>query len=389
MRLSMVLAAFWLGLSCLMPAHAVTAADALLAQANAALASGQYPEVKTLASTGLSEPALPDLTRSRLLMARGLAQQALGSADEALVDFTTALQTGALQGEERARAFFARGLSLDGQGRLDTAIGDYSAALRTAPRASYALNNRANVYRRQGRFTEAKRDYAAALAADTPNPQYPWYGLGQIAEIEGDPQAARGLYSRALAADPDFQLARERLQALGAASLEGDMPTDAGIVVLKPPTASKDASIVLRPPPSPGDAAPFALKPPSARAAVPPTPVAETRQPQPRRAATATPSMPPPGLGMPLRPAIAESVPATGPLVQLGAWRSEAEARTGWAAAQAMADGLLDGQQPVIVRADIPASGTFYRLRVPARGAAGAFCTVLEGKGLACLPVRD
>lgn len=76
-------------------------------------------------------------------------------------------------------------------------------------------------------------------------------------------------------------------------------------------------------------------------------------------------------------------------LVQLGSWRSEAEARTGWGVAQASVDGLLDGLTPMIVQAAVPGRGTFYRLRVRSRGAPGAFCASLERRGLACLPVRD
>jgi tetratricopeptide (TPR) repeat protein len=377
MRLRVFLVMMWLGLWSVIAAHAATAADAILTQANTALVSGQYSEAKTLAATALSEPALPELTRSRLMVVRALAQQALGVAEDALLDFTIALQGGALQGEERARALFARGLSLDGQGRLEAALGDYSAALAVSSRATYALNNRSNVYRRQGLLAEAKRDYAAALAAETPNPQYPWYGLGQIAENEGDIQTARGLYARALAYDPGFQLALERLQVLGAAEV-GSVSADAGIIVLRPPRPKAETAIALLPLSAHTDPVAIALKPPPAWAAVPLTPASRRDAPLPQ-----------PGRGMPLRPAIAEGASLTGPMVQLGAWRSEAEARTGWAAARAGADGLLDSLTPVIVRADLPLRGTYYRLRVPARGTPGAFCSSLEGKGLKCLPVQN
>jgi tetratricopeptide (TPR) repeat protein len=385
MRLLGVMAGLWLGGLALAPVQAATAADAILVQASAALASGQYPEAKMLASTGLSEPALEALIRSRLLVIRGLAQQALGDADEALLDLTTGLQGAPLQGEERARALFARGLSLDGQGRLEAAIGDYSAALKFSPHAAYALNNRANVYRRQGRFAEAKRDYTAALAANTPNPQYPYYGLGQIGEAEGDAQAARGFYSRALKADPGFALARERLQSIGAPLEEAaEMPTDAGVIVLRPPPR-EDAPFVLRPPSAASTARAQSVQPSGGLlGAVPPTPVADV--PRPRR--TLAPA-PPPGRGAPLRPAITEGVPAATGLVQLGAWRSEAEARAGWAVAKAGAEGLLDGLPPVIVTVVLPERGTFYRLRVKARGPATSFCASMARRGLACLPVRD
>lgn len=90
----------WLGLCFLAAAQAATAVDEMLIQAKAALASGQYPEGKTLATTALSEPALPDLIRSRLLIVRGLAQQAVGAADETLLDFTLGLQGVVLQDDK-------------------------------------------------------------------------------------------------------------------------------------------------------------------------------------------------------------------------------------------------------------------------------------------------
>lgn len=68
---------------------------------------------------------------------------------------------------------------------------------------------------------------------------------------------------------------------------------------------------------------------------------------------------------------------------------SRAEAESGWEAAQKTAGGLLEGLSPVIVTVALPGRGTFHRLRVPAPGAAGAFCRALSGRGLACLPVGD
>jgi tetratricopeptide (TPR) repeat protein len=383
MRRAVTFMALWLGMMIPAPVLAVGAADAILVQANAAITSGQYEAARTLAVSGLAEPGQDVLTRCRLLVTRGLAHQALGNTEQALVDFTEALQGTILSGEERARALFARGLTLDVQGRLDLAVGDYSAALSFVARAPYALNNRANVYRRQGRFAEARRDYTAALEANTPDPQYPNFGLGQIAEAEGDLQAARFFYSRALTADPAFALARARLAAMGA-PVEGlaGLPTDTGIIVLRPPgTRTAEAPVVLKPPPEEKIGARPAVPSPSS-----PTPIVRVAEP-------ARPAQPRPGQGAPLRPAIMENsppaAPAAGPLVQLGAWRSEAEAQAGWVAAQGAAGGLLDGLTPVIVTVVLPGRGTFHRLRVRAQGAAGSFCRALETRGLACLPVRD
>jgi tetratricopeptide (TPR) repeat protein len=363
MRFRGIFLILWLGLAGLMPAHAAGAADAVLAEVSAALAGGQYQAAITVAGSGLAEAGLDDLTRARLLVVRGLARQALGANDDALADFTLALSIAALPPSERARALFARGVSLDSLGRLDSAAGDYSAVLTLQPDASYALNNRANVYRRQGRLENARRDYGAALQGANPNAQYPYFGLGQIAEAQGDMEMARGYYNKALAAAPGFPLALERLQALGTPA-EGvaGLPADTGVIVLKPPGARPAMPLTLHRPEDRRD-----------QASVP----GRNAEPVPQPGST-------------LRPTIVEGAPAQsgGTLVQLGAWRSEEEARSGWAVAQQNAGGLLSGASPFIVRAEIPGRGTFWRLRVAPRGAAAEFCARLAGRGLACIPVR-
>jgi tetratricopeptide (TPR) repeat protein len=344
----------------------------MLAQAGVALASGQYAAADMLAAGGLEQSGLNDIVRGRLLVIRGLAAQAQGQSDEALVYFTRALQGVALQGKERARALFARGLSLDGAGRLKEAIGDYSAALTVAPGAAYALNNRANVFRRQGQLDLAKRDYAAALAANTPNPQYPYYGLGQIAEAEGDMPVAQNFYRRAVAADPHFQLALERLRAMGPpAEGPAGLPTDTGVILLRSPQVrEREAPVVLQPPRTQQAAVPAAIP-----------------RRSPIQPVVSPPAPPPPGRGAPLRPAIVEG--AREAMVQLGAWRSEAEARVGWAVAQSMAADVLGELSPLIVRADLPGRGIYYRLRIAVSGSVSQICAVLMQKGLACIPAHD
>ncbi len=370
MRQSGVFLALWLGLCG--PALAA-AADAVLSEVTAALAAGHYKDAVTVAGSGLGEPGLDDLTRSRLLIVRGLAQQALGSNDDALVDFTQGLSIAALPEQERSRALFARGVTLDSLGRLEDAAGDYSAVLRLAPGATYALNNRANVRRRQGRLDEAKRDYLAALTAANPNPQYPYFGLGQVAEKQGDAEVARGYYNKALAAEPGFPLALERLQAMGApAEGPAGLPADTGLIVLKPPSARRNPAIRAAPPARSVPAAG-----PRAGTGLPPVPAPAARS----------------SLGAPLRPMIVEGPPRQeqikGALAQLGAWRSYDEARQGWAVAQDRAGGQLDGLEPVILRAEVPGRGVYWRLRVAPKQPLGKFCAALTRSGLGCIPARD
>lgn len=400
----------------LTPASAVRAAPAsvLIAEVQAALDKGDASQAANLAQTGLKEAGPAE--RGRLLLYRGLAQELLGATDAAVTDFTQALASNALPPEERAQAFLQRGFLRDGLGKLDLATADYSAVIAMkGDSLATALNNRANIYRRQNRLMEARRDYLAALSAGGGKPQYSYYGLGQIAEALHDNLTARSSYARALAADPDYSLASERLAALGGAP-EGTL-ADADKVTLRSPTqaaspadaargfkvateASKepDGTIVLRPPrprsgdnyrQSPNNPSPnnVVLHPPAAPMRAQVRPIAERLV----RAAP-LPSKKPalrPALDQRERAPVQASAPAGGPEVQLGAWRSQAEAEAGWDKAKVRAPGILGSLRPQIVTVELPGRGLYHRLRVsPAGQSQKALCDSLVAAGLACIPIR-
>lgn len=334
------------------------ATAAPFAEISAALASANGAEAVRLAEQGLNETGLSGADRARLLADRGFGRNLQGDKDGALADLTQALDTGSLTTTEQARLYLERGLILDSQGKLDDAVGDYGAALRLAPASAPALNNRANVFRRQNKFEDARRDYLASLAADNPAPEYPYYGLGQIAESQGNLQEAKNFYSRALAANPAYGLAAQRLAALGGA------PATAKPITLKPPkTVAAEKPLVLHPP-----AAKF-----QAAASAP-------------RVADAAPA----GQDLALRPALDNSepqqrqAPPGGQLAQLGAWRSQAEAEQGWQRDVRQAGDTLSGFSPLIVTVDLPGRGRFYRLRV-ATADARQLCAALQGQDVPCI----
>jgi tetratricopeptide (TPR) repeat protein len=348
-------------------AQAAPAADAVIAEAGAALDGGDAAQAQRLADSGLAETGLSTLQRGRLWLDRGLARELQGSSQDAMVDFTAAIETHALPPDERAQALLQRGFLLDGLNRLDDAAKDYSAAIALkTPALSTALNNRANVYRRQGRMEEARRDYQAALGAGTARAQFPYYGLGQIAEARQDKDAARQFYAKAVAADPGYRLASERLAALGGPPQATLAEPD--VITLHPPAphppeqtaAPSAAAIILHPPPSARRLAP--------------------RRAQPGQGATQA-------AGPGLRPALDGPAADGGPEVQLGAWRSEPEAQAGWDRAKQTAGKALDGHAAHVVRAEIPGKGIYFRLRVDAANPAG-LCASLRVARLDCVPVR-
>ena len=179
-------------------------------------------------------PSLSPLEWNRSLIARGRVSEKLGQNEDAMADYTLAIESHALPADEQARALFDRGLLFDGLSRLDEALADYSASLGLSPQFAAALNNRGNVYRRLGRMAEARRDYLAALEAGNPQSQFSYYGLGEVAEAEGGKSEAKEFYAKALAADPKYDLARDRLAALSS----GEQ-----MVRLEPPTPNSASDV--------------------------------------------------------------------------------------------------------------------------------------------------
>lgn len=384
-------------------AWSAPATEALIAETQAALDRGDAQHAANLADDALKAETLSTVERGRLCLYRGLAEELLGSRDPAMRDFTAALGTSALPVEEREQALLQRGFLRDGLGQLDEAAKDYSAVIALKGESvATALNNRANIYRRQKRFMDAQRDYQAALSAQGGKQQYSWYGLGQIAEAEADMPGARRFYAKAVAADPGYALASERLEALGG-PLEGAITDPQDKIVLHPPKANAgakpvlevtkeaDGTIVLHPPQNAAAALalPVALKAPRHEISNPfsDAPPAHKRSvakvalrpalDQPARRRHAPEPEPEPGRG--------------GAEVQLGAWRSESEASAGWQKARLRAGEALNGISPHIVTADLPGKGRYFRLRVAitAGQSQSAFCAGLSAKGVACLPARD
>lgn len=348
-------------------ALAATATAAMIAEVQAALDKGDAQHAANLADSALKDGGVSQSERAGLLLYRGLAHELRGEHDDALADFTASLQIHAMPPEEREQALLQRGFLLDGLGRLSEAAGDYTAVIAMKGYSvSTALNNRANIYRRQNKVAEARRDYLAALAHVGSRPQYSYYGLGQIAEAKGDKDGARTLYEKAVAADPGYLLAAERLAALGDAtqtSVAGPVP-----IVLHPPQFVPAPHAPVQMPAlnrNAGAAGRIVLRPP------PP------RSPKARGAEA---------LG--LRPALDAGQP--GAEVQLGAWRSQEEAEDGWKKAVTRARGALDGLRPHVVIADLPGRGRYYRLRTrPPSGGVARLCALLLAAGQACIPARD
>jgi cell division septation protein DedD len=78
-------------------------------------------------------------------------------------------------------------------------------------------------------------------------------------------------------------------------------------------------------------------------------------------------------------------------VLQIGAYKSEAEADAAWKTYSAKHGGTLGGYTKDVKQVDLGAKGTWYRLRVGSfadKNAAAALCAKLTAEGGACFPAK-
>lgn len=343
--------------------------DISLPQILATLERGDARQAESLSGSALARVTTDARTRARLLLYHGLAAELLSAPDRAIGDLTSALEMYALPPDEEGQAHLHRALLHEALGQPDEAIKDYGAVIALKSySAATAFNNRGNIYLKRGMLREARQDFLGALAADGGQAQYAYYGLGRLSEMEGDERAARGYYDKAVAIDATFAALPSPLTAPTGSS-DGPLSSPPQRILLGSPMRS----------PAAVKAAPIILLSPSAM----------------EKGGSVSPAVPPlpavaPGKALVLRSALDQSGAAmSAGEVQLGAWRSAAEAYAGWAKAKARAGDILGAANPHVMAADIPGRGRYFRLRVHAPQGGTGMCARLAAKKQDCVPVRS
>jgi len=113
-----------------------------------------------------------------------------------------------------------------------------------------------------------------------------------------------------------------------------------------------------------------------------PKPVATAAPATPKPVATATPPKP-----AAVKPAAVKPVAGGSYLLQIGAYKSEADAMAAWKAYSSKHAALLAGFAPDVQKADLGEKGTWYRLRIasfPDKNGAMALCDRLKAQNGAC-----
>jgi tetratricopeptide (TPR) repeat protein len=194
-------------------------------QAYEALAAGDQKTAISAYSQAIESQDLPTEVLANALLNRGLAYQQLAEHQEAIDDYTAALQLDAMSAEMRATALYNRGLSQQKLPNLSAAVEDYTSALFLDPTFAHAYYGRGNALRESGQFLFALSDYEKATRYHHPNAAQVYYAEALTYESLKRPNEARKSLERAVAANPNFKQAVDRL-----ASLQGSVMAKPSIV---------------------------------------------------------------------------------------------------------------------------------------------------------------
>ncbi|MBI1212327.1 MAG: tetratricopeptide repeat protein [Alphaproteobacteria bacterium] len=425
------------------PAYAGGMADADAGSTK--LSAGDARGAIILFTRALQDKDLTAEARALTYHHRGVAFHQNGQPGRAILDYTQALWKNGLPRDVRPRTLNNRGLAYEALGDDDSALRDYNLALKLNPAYAEAYANRGNLNRKFNRHDLAIADYEMAIRNAHPRPKYVYVSMGLSLEALGKRTEAIDAYRHALAIDPRYQQAKDRLNDLeeraarqkvmaahgGRQSMVASRTPTAPVVIAALPgnqitsvradaeptaawplasaavasdaiPAPMPASVALRPslrdqdgvaraPAAAPPVAPAEPTPAVERMVVPVQPTKTTSRRTPgfeiisvAEASTPEPAAPPP---VPTAPAVT----GQGFGVQVGSFKSEALALRGWKTVLNRSGNLLDNLKPAVEAVPVPGKGTMYRLfadSFPERSGAATLCQALKAKGASCLVVE-
>jgi tetratricopeptide (TPR) repeat protein len=379
---------------------------AIATQAYQALVAGDQTAAIAGYSQAIESRALPIEVLANALLNRGLAHQQLAEHQLAIDDYTSALQLDAMSAELRATALYNRGLSQQKLDRQSAAIEDFTSALFLQPDFAHAYYSRGNALRESGQFLFALSDYDKALLYHHPDAARVHYSEALTYESLKRPADAMKSLELAIAANPNFAQANDKL-----ASLQGTAPQQPD----KDPILVASLNVVggkttVRKPDLPEAVAPTSeqlsetptdpIETATVDATSPDAPAKIVDRVPAENAKTAAAERIVAVEPVNDEPAAAETVSDTAPAEEQ---IQQAPAQTGWSVQVASANSEdaawstwkkmqakhreLSGQKPIVVRADLGNKGVVYRVRFAgfdAQGAALAKCSKLKAAGVAC-----
>lgn len=166
------------------------------------------------------------------LINRGYAYQQAGEHERAVDDYTAALRIDAMSGKLRATTLYNRGLSQQKLEHPVLAIEDFTSALFLEPEFAHAYYLRGTILRENGQFLFALSDFEKAIRFKHPQPHLAYYGEALAYEQLHRLDEAQVALNKAIAADPSFAPARDKLSELGALPAMSDVtvPQDGELI---------------------------------------------------------------------------------------------------------------------------------------------------------------
>ena len=382
------------------PAAATTPdANVLLAQeAYKSLASGDADAAISAYDKAIESRGLAPEVLANALLNRGLAYQQINRHEAAIDDYTAALRLDAMSAKLRAVALYNRGLSQHKLSQPAQAIEDFTSALFLDSEFAHAYLGRANTLRDSGQYLFALSDYEKAIRFKHPDAARVHYGEALTFEALRRPKEARQSLERALAANPKFAPAKQRLAAIAAGTL-AKPPADpivtgsiasagrelvARKTVLPQPIAPSPALLASNSPPK----VIFASTAQRRKLITDRVPAEETApRAEVEKVIAIEPVPDEPVTDEPVVDEAAASEPAiSGWSVQLASASSEDGAWSTWKKLQNR-HRALTAEKPVVIKADLGSKGIFYRVRLTGfddQKAAKGRCSSLKTKGVSC-----
>lgn len=371
-------------------------------QAYQALMAGDQKTAIGAYSQAIESQDLPTEVLANALLNRGFAYQQLGEHQEAIDDYTAALRLDAMSAEMRATALYNRGLSQQKLPNLSAAVEDYTSALFLDPTFAHAYYSRGNALRESGQFLFALSDYEKATRNHHPNAAHVYYAEALTYESLKRPNEVRKSLERAVAANPRFTQAVDKL-----ASLQGSVVAKPSLVA-----AVGGGQITVRKPYLPKAVAPSTELMGETESDPILTAAVSVPAPMPAKIVDRVPveeekvvavevveedDAPAEVESAVVEPAVAEVAeiseeePAAAPAlegwsVQVASATSEDGAWSTWKKMKAKHKPLA-ASTPVVVRADLGTKGIVYRVRLAGfedQNAAKKSCTKLKSSGISC-----
>mgnify|MGYP003626425075 CR=1 FL=1 len=190
-------------------------AAALMSAGADAIEQGRFDKAAAAFSNALDSGGLTVEGRALAYHHRGVAFQKVGRPDAAIADYSRAIDTNALPANVLARAHYNRGIAYGMSAMPREAEQDYLKTVELAPDYAAAHHNLANLERRRGAYDKAIAHYSAAIENMSGKARkLPLFGRALALEQTGDLESAAADLRRAVALDPEFDLAVSKLSTI-------------------------------------------------------------------------------------------------------------------------------------------------------------------------------